>query len=208
MIGDSDLGGIGLLSEGRPMAAMPAPRKRRAGTRRMIGFASLALPFAAAAILLTPGLRAGLRTQAAARADLARPAVLAADPETLPAVPVLWEKLNLAGLPVEAAQDLRQGKYYYDKRLPGNFGLAIDYWKKAEARLKEAGPAELKDLVESAEAELARQFNADSADVFVLLKQGKRDYAVTLLERMRADYIDIGAPQHVWASQTLYRRRR
>jgi hypothetical protein len=42
----------------------------------------------------------------------------------------------------------------------------------------------------------------------VLLKQGKTTQAVALLERMRADYLDINAPQYQWASLMLYRRRR
>ncbi|HTW91138.1 MAG TPA: TadE family protein [bacterium] len=95
----------------------------------------------------------------------------------------------------------------YDKRLPGNFGLAIDFWKKALARLAGTNRDGVQRLVASAEGELARQFSADSADAFVLLKQGKRDEAVALLEKMRADYLDINAPQCSWASKILARRR-
>jgi hypothetical protein len=29
-----------------------------------------------------------------------------------------------------------------------------------------------------------------------------------LLDKMRADYLDINSPQYIWASQMLYRRRR
>ena len=86
--------------------------------------------------------------------------------------------------------------------------MAIDFWKKALAHTEGANRDGVQRLVASAENELASRFSADSADVFVLLEQGKRDYAVTLLERMRVDYLDIHAPQHVWASQMLYRRRR
>jgi hypothetical protein len=32
--------------------------------------------------------------------------------------------------------------------------------------------------------------------------------AVALLEKMRADYLDINSPQYKWASQMLYKRRR
>ena len=123
---------------------MPALAKRPARARRAVGLASLAPLLIVAVVLLAPGLRKSLRPQLAAGADLAPARGIAADIGTLPAVPVLWEKLDLSAMPAEVAQDLSQGKYYYDKRLPGNFGLAIDYWKKAQARLGEAGPAELK----------------------------------------------------------------
>jgi hypothetical protein len=108
----------------------------------------------------------------------------------------------------EVAQNLRNGKYYYEKRLPGNFGLAIDYWQKALAALGEADRTGVQRLVTAAERELASHFSADSADAFVLLKQGKRDQAVVLLEKMRADYLDINSPQYRWASLMLERRRR
>ncbi|MEO0086381.1 MAG: hypothetical protein ABIK37_07105 [candidate division WOR-3 bacterium] len=121
---------------------------------------------------------------------------------------VLWEKIDLAALPAEVAQDLRSGKYYYDRRVPGNFGLAISRWKQALAHSGSESRDLVADLVAAAERELAVQFNADSGDVMVLLKQGKQAQAITLLEKMRADFPDVSAPQYVWASVMLSRRRR
>jgi len=207
VIEDSDLNGIESPSVEPPVLEEPAPRRRPAGARRLIGIASLALFLIIAVILLTPSLRKDFLPQVA-KALSVRVASSPANPEPLMAVPVLWERLDLGAMPADVAQDLGQGKYYYEKRLPGNFGLAIDYWKKALARLEGADRDGVQRLVASAEKELARQFSADSADAFVLLKQGRRDQAVALLERMRADYLDINAPQYVWASQMLSRRRR
>jgi len=209
VIEDSDLNGLGSLPSGEPPSLeVPALGKRPARTKRLIGIASLALFLIVAVILLTPSLRKDFLPQLAAKAGLVRAASPPAAPESLPTVPVLWKRLDLSAMPAEVAQDLSQGRYYYEKRLPGNFGLAIDYWRKALARLGGAAPRDVQSLVASAERELARQFSADSADAFVLLKQGKRDQAVILLEKMRADYLDINAPQYVWASQMLTRRRR
>jgi len=155
-----------------------------------------------------PSLRKEFLPELAAKAGLVKHAKPQVEPESLPAVPVLWERLELGTMPDSVAEDLRQGKYYYEKRLPGNFGLAIDYWQKALAGLGEAYRTGVQHLVTAAERELARQFSADSADAFVLLKQGKRDQAVALLEKMRADYLDVNAPQYRWASLMLERRRR
>ena len=207
MIEDSDLNGIESPSGEQPPGEMPALGKRPARTKRLVGIASLALFLIVAVILLTPSLRNDFLPQLAARVGLVR-AASPADREPLPAVPILWERLDLGTMPADVAQDLSQGKYYYDKRLPGNFGLAIDYWKKALARLEGSDRDGVKGLVAAAELELARQFSADSADAFVMLKQGKRAEAVTLLLKMRADYLDINAPQYVWASQMLYGRVR
>ena len=68
----------------------------------------------------------------------------------------------------------------------------------------------LAGMMESLERreELARQFSTDSGDAVVLLKQGKRDEAVSLLAKMRSDYLDITAPQYVWTSKMLSRHRR
>jgi len=207
MIEDSDLDGLETVAVELELADEPIRKKRPSKIIRLVGIATLALVLLFAVIYLTPSLRNDFVPRMAAKVGLikapARPA-----PEPLPGVPVLWERLNLGTMPDEVIQDLRQGKYYYEKRLPGNFGLAIDYWKKALARLGEADRGGVQNLVTAAEAELARHFSADSADAFVLLKQGRTAQAVALLEKMRADYLDINAPQYKWASQMLYRRRR
>jgi len=203
MIEDSDLNSVEFTSEELAPVEEPARRKRPARTGRLVGIAALALILVVAVILLTPSLRKDFLPQLAARAGLLRPAPHPA-PESLPPVPALYERLDLGAMPESVAEDLRSGKYYYEKRLPGNFGLAIDYWKQAMAHLGEASREPDRRLFTSAERELARQFSADSADAFVLLKQGKRDQAVTLLLKMRADYLDINAPQYVWASQMLH----
>jgi hypothetical protein len=207
VIEDSDLTDAGSPSGELQTVAEPAQKKRLSKTRRLMGMASLALLLIVAVVLLTPSLRKDFLPRLA-KARSARAASSPADPEPLLAVPVLWEKLDLDAMPDSVAQDLRQGKYYYDKRLPGNFGMAIDYWKQALALPGGAGRDEVKRLVASAEEELARQFSSDSGDAMVLLKQGKRGEAVSLLGKMRADYLDIAAPQYVWTSKTLSRYRR
>jgi hypothetical protein len=63
-------------------------------------------------------------------------------------------------------------------------------------------------LIAAAERELAGQFSSDSGDAVVLLKQGKRDQAIILLEKMRADFPAIASPQYNWASVMLSRQRR
>jgi len=186
----------------------PVPTRRPGKAGRLAGIALLALLLIVAVIYLTPSLRKDFLPELAARTGLVRRAPKPAAPEVLPAVPVLWERLELGAMPDSVAEDLRQGKYYYEKRLPGNFGLAIDYWKKALAGVDEADSAGVQRLVTAAERELARQFSADSADAFILLKQGKMKQAVALLEKMRADYLDIASPQYKWASEMLYKRRR
>jgi hypothetical protein len=120
----------------------------------------------------------------------------------------VWDQLDLVAMPVEVAQNLKAGRFYYDNRFPGNFGLAIGYWKQALALLAGDGRGRVESLVGSAEQELAGQFASDSGDAMVLLKQGKRAEAVVLLEKMRADFLDVNAPQYAWASQMLSRRRR
>jgi len=207
MTEDFDINDIESVPDYPAETWLPAVPERPARPRRPARFVSLALIPLVAVIVLAPGLRKRLRPQLAAGAGSA----LTARPsgtDTLPAVLALWKKLDLDELPAEAVRDLRQGKYFYDNRMPGNFGLAIDYWEKAVARSGGTGRDDLQRLIASARQELARWFSADSSNAFVLLKQGKRDQALALLERMRADYLDITTPQYVWASQTLARRRR
>jgi hypothetical protein len=207
MIEDSDLNDVGSSSGELQTIEEPVQAKRPAKTRRLIGMAALALLLIVAVILLTPSLRKDFFPQLT-KSRAARVVAPQADSEPLLAVPVLWEKIDLDAMPDSVEQDLRQGKYYYDKRLPGNFGMAIDYWKQALALSGGAGGEELKNLVASAEEELARQFSKDSADALVLTKQGKRGEAVSLLAKMRSDYLDITAPQYVWTSKMLSRYRR
>jgi hypothetical protein len=208
LIEDSDLEGLESVSGELATFEEPVQRKRLGKAPRLAGIAALALILIAGVIYFTPSLRNDFLPKLAAKAGLVRHAPKPVDPESLLAVPVLWERLDLGAMPESVAQNLTQGKYYYEKRLPGNFGLAIDYWKKALAGLGETDRSGVQRLVSSAERELAQQFSADSADAFVLLKQGKRDQAVVLLDKMRADYLDINSPQYIWASQMLYRRRR
>jgi hypothetical protein len=207
MIEDSDLNGLESVPTELVTFEEPVPQKRPRKVGRLAGIAGLALVLIVGVIFFTPSLRKDFLPELAAKAGLVR-RTSKPDPEPLPAVPVLWQKLSLGAMPDSVIDDLRQGKYYYEKRLPGNFGLAIDYWKKALAGVGEADRDDVQRLVTSAEQELARHFSADSADAFVLLKQGKTKQAVALLEKMRADYLDINSPQYVWASQMLYRRRR
>jgi hypothetical protein len=208
MIEDSDLNGLDSAAVGLESVEAPTRKKRPSRIIRLVGIASLAIFLMLAVIFLTPSLRNDFVPRMAVKVGLMKPRPRPVKPEPLPAVPVLWERLDLGALPDEVAQDLTQGKYYYEKRLPGNFGLAIDYWKKSLARLGEGDRGGVQNLVTAAEEELARQFSADSSDAFVLIKQGKRDQATALLLRMRADYLDIDAPQYIWASKMLYRRIR
>jgi hypothetical protein len=208
MIEDSDLDGLESVSGELATFEEPVPRKRLGNAPRLAGIATLAVVLILGVILLTPTLRNDFLPKLAAKAGMILHKPKPVAPESLLAVPVLWERLGLGAMPDDVVRNLTQGKYYYEKRLPGNFGLAIDYWKKALAGLGEADRSGVQRLVTSAERELAKQFSADSADAFVLLKQGKRDEAVALLEKMRADYLDISSPQYIWASQMLYKRRR
>jgi hypothetical protein len=186
----------------------PVLQKRPGKIGRLAGIALLALVLIGVVIAFVPSLRKEFLPELAAKAGLVRHTKPQVEPESLPPVPVLWSRLSLQAMPAEVAQDLEHGKYYYEKRLPGNFGLAIDYWQKALAGLDEADRTGVQNLITAAQRELNRQFSADSADAFVLLKQGKRDQAVALLEKMRADYLDINAPQYRWSSLMLERRRR
>ncbi len=208
MTEDSDLNELESVSTELATIEEPVQRKRPGKAARLVGIALLALLLIVGVIYFTPSLRKDFLPSLVARTGLVRHAPKPAAPESLAAVPVLWQRLNLGTMPDSVVQNLTQGKYYYEKRLPGNFGLAIDYWKRAAVGLGEKERGGVQRLVESAEKELARQFSADSGDAFVLLKQGKRDEAVALLEKMCADYLDINSPQYIWASQMLYRRRR
>jgi hypothetical protein len=208
VIEDSDLNELESISGELEVIEEPVWKKRPSKAGRLAGIALLALILIVGVIFLTPSLRREFLPQIAKTANLVLHKPKPAAPESLPAVPVLWERLDLGRFPDDVAQNLRQGKYYYEKRLPGNFGLAIDYWKKALAVPGETDLSDVQRLVASAEQELARQFSADSADAFVMLKQGRRDEATALLEKMRADYLDINAPQYVWASRMLYRYHR
>ena len=207
MYDDSDLQSVGYPSGEPPPVVEHIETKRPTKRRKLIGIALLAFALVIAVIVIMPGL-AKKSPPKPSKAPSAPVASTPADPGPLSVVPILWEKLDLGAVPADVAQDLRLGKYYYDRRLPGNFGMAINYWKQALARPGGAGRDDLQSLLASAEMELARQFSADSGDAFVLLKQGKRDQAVILLEKMRADYLDITAPQYIWASVMLSRRRR
>ncbi|MBM3330734.1 hypothetical protein FJY68_02640 [candidate division WOR-3 bacterium] len=204
---DSDYGELEYSSGELVRAEDPVARRPAARTGWLAGMAMLALVLVVGVVLLTPGLRSELLSWFSAGDGHVRVAPSLAAAEPLPEVPALWVKLDLDALPEEAVQALKQGKYYYDKSQPGNFGLAIDYWQRALAMTQGAKREAVRRLVASGEKELARRFSADSADVFVLLKQGRRDDAWALLATMRRDYLDVNAPQHVWASKLLYRRR-
>ncbi len=207
MIEDSDLNELETPYEEAPTLEEPVQEKGPSRAGRLAGIAVLALILIAAVIYLTPSLRNEFFPQVA-KSRAAKAALQKTDPDTLASVPILWGRLSLGGMPDSAAVQLRQGKYYYDKRLPGNFGLAIDYWKKAMARLEGKDRDRVQSLVLSAQLELDREFSLDSADAFVLMKQGKQAQAIFLLQKMRADYLDINSPQYKWASRMLYRRIR
>lgn len=205
MIKDYDIEGVEYTPE-EPAVREPAAKKRPGKARRLVAVAALAILLVVAAGIFTPSLRKQLlpRPPQRARARAASVAPIPADTTPLPEVPAAWVRINLRAMPSDVREDLELGKYYYDRRLPGNFGLAIYHWQQALARRERD---DLKVLVASAERELARQFSGDSVDAFVLLKQGNRSEAVLLLERMRADYLDITAPQYVWTSRMLRRFR-
>jgi len=192
---------------GAPSLEESAARKRPTRTRRLIGSTVLASLLIVAVIVITPKQLKRLLPHPHA-APAARVASSPVDPGPLPVVQAAWAELSLKAMPADVAQDLESGKYYYDKRFPGNFGLAISYWEQALARPGGADREDVQTLVASAERELAGQFTRDSGDVIVLLKQGKKDLAVVLLDKMRADYLDIAAPQYRWASVMLSRYRR
>jgi hypothetical protein len=182
-----------------------AARKRPTRTRRLVGIALFVFLSVAAVIVITPRLVKRFLPQLT-KARSARVASSPVDPGPPPTVQVVWEQLDLGAMPADVAQDLKSGKYYYDNRFPGNFGLAIDYWKQAQASSSDTSAVQ--SLVASAERERVGQFSSDSGDVIVLLKQGKRDQAVALLDKMRADFLDIAASQYRWASAMLSRQRR
>ena len=212
MIKDYDIEGVEYTPE-EPVVREPVKKKSPGRTKilRLVLVAGVAMLALAGAVYLTPSLRKQFmpspkqpvkaRPAAAAASTTSNPTDSAAP---LPSVPVAWARVNFGAIPRNALEDLELGKYYYDRRLPGNFGLAIHYWKQALDRKERE---DLKTLVASAETELALQFSGDSVDAFVLLKQGNRDEAVLLLDRMRADYLDITAPQYVWTSKMLRRFR-
>ncbi|MBM3313327.1 hypothetical protein FJY70_01885, partial [candidate division WOR-3 bacterium] len=157
-----------------------APAQERPGTRlrRLGGLALLALALLAAVIYFTPFLREEFLPRPV-KPRPAPPVEAAAALDTTPSVYAIWRLLDLSALPESAGEELRLGKYFYDRRQPGNFGLAIEHWRKALGQVQE-GREQVQSLIASAESELARQFSLDSADAFVLLKQGKRDQAVAL----------------------------
>ena len=192
---------------GEPAAKGTAETKLPVRTRRLIGIALLALLSAAAVIVITPKRLRGFLPRLP-RLHSARVAPPPADPGPLPTVQAAWEELDLSAMSADVAQDLKSGKYYYDKRFPGNFGLAISYWKRAQAQASSSDSSGVRSLVASAERERTGQFGSDSGDVAVLLKQNKRDQAVVLLDKMRADFLDIADPQYRWASAMLSRLRR
>ncbi len=186
-------------------------KKRLARIRRLIGAAVLALLLFVALAVLAPGALKILLPKPRPLSLVPRPSSLASAPvdtEPLPTVPVAWEKLDLGAMPADVALDLTSGRYYYDKRFPGNFGLAIGSWKQALDRLAAPDRDGVQRLIAAAELELAGQFRADSGDAIVLIKQGKRGLAIVLLEKMRADFPDVTTPQYAWASTTLSRLRR
>lgn len=205
MIKDYDIEGVEYTPE-EPVVREPVQKKRSSKVRRLAGVAALAVLLVVGAFVLMPSLRSQLLPRPPRRVTAHSASVSPApvDSTPLPEVPAAWARINLRAMPGDVQEDLELGKYYYDKRLPGNFGLAIYYWKQAQARQERE---DLKVLVASAERELARQFSGDSVDAFVLLKQGNRSEAVLLLDRMRADYLDITAPQYVWTSRMLRRFR-
>ena len=197
---------------GEPSAVEePAEKKRLARIRRLIGAALLALLSVVALIVLAPGLLKVFLPKPRSLSLAPRPSPVTsapADTEPLPSVRVAWEKLDLGAMPADVALDLTSGRYYYDKRFPGNFGLAIGSWKQALDRLAAPDRDGVQRLIAAAELELAGQFRADSGDAIVLIKQGKRGLAIVLLEKMRADFPDITSHQYAWASTTLSRLRR
>ncbi len=207
MVEGSDLHSVMYPTGEPPEVEEPVEKKQPNKTRRLVVIALLALLLVGAGIVLTPSLLKKFLPRPPEKRS-APVASSPAGPGPLPAVQVLWERLDLGAMSADVAQNLKLGKYYYDQRFPGNFGLAIGYWKQALAHPSGADRDGIQSLVASAEGELARQFHSDSGDAVVLLKKGKLDQAVTLLERMRANFIDITAPQYVWASVMLSRRRR
>lgn len=194
-----------------PAAASPAPRRGPARFARLSGVALLALLLTAGAVYLTPRLRRQLLSAPAQPRPASVPAAADSPPAVAPPpaapVPVIWEELDLDALPDAVAQPLRLGRYYYDRRLPGNFGLAIHYWQRACSLATGPGAETIGRLVAAARAELGRRFSGDSADVLVLFRQGRKTQALELLRSMRADYLDITAPQYIWTSVMLHRRR-
>ncbi|MEO0108636.1 MAG: hypothetical protein ABIK62_05630 [candidate division WOR-3 bacterium] len=216
MIENPDLPQI-VLTEDGPLIKPEDPRPRKppvTKTRRLVGAGLLAFILILVGVASFPAVstRLGLTSRDVKWQPSTRGPKSAdrnsAHAKPVAAVQVVWERLNLRALPADVAQALESGKYYYDNRYPGNFGLAIGYWKQALARLSGADREVVQDLIASAETELARQFTTDSGDVMVLLKQRKKDQAILLLEKMRADFLDITAPQYIWTSVMLARQRR
>jgi len=207
MSDNSDFQYIVNTADSEPTPRQSAPPKALSRTRRLVGALLLALTSVLAFITITPDqLREVVLSPF--RAHSARAPSPLASSESLPPVPEIYRRLHPNALPRAVAQDLESGRYYYDNRFPGNLGLAIACWRRALTHYGKSAPEELQRLIASAEKERARQFSQDSSDVCILLKQGKNDQAVMFLERMRADFLDITAPQYVWTSVMLSRYRR
>lgn len=201
---------VGYVSEEATTPEGPPKTKRPRKAReisKLAFVAAFAFVLGAGVYAFTPRLLKEVRPLHH-KARSAPAAASEAAQDTLAPVPALWGKLDVSDMPDSVVEALKSGKYYYDYRFPGNFGLAINYWQRALACLNGAHRDVVQSLVTSAQRELSRQFSTDSADAFVLLKQGKQDLAVALLERMRADYPDIRSRQYAWTSLMLYRRRR
>lgn len=253
MLDDSDLLRV-VDPSGKPVEPQePAKKKRHTRTVRLILTGLLAFIAVAAVMTFTPARDITRSRLAAAASSICRlirnrvtgqvqnpkpqaenpgpkpPAQPSTDPALVPTVQAAWQQLDLSALPTDVVPDLESGKYYYDRRFPGNFGLAIRYWQEALAGAEASDSSHgvvghdpdrvglgscpltsnvVRSLVAAAEKELAQQFSTDSGDAVVLLKQHKKDQAVSLLEEMRADYLDITAPQYVWASVMLDRQNR
>jgi hypothetical protein len=207
MIEDSDLYRVADLSGEPPTIETPTEAKKpNKGFR--LGLVAMLAVIAVIAVIVYTQLPAMRNKRPSPKASPTPAAKTLPEPQPVLAAPVAWERLDVSAISESAAKDLKAGKYYYDNRLPGNFGLAIGYWKQALSHMGEADREGVQNLVTSAENELIRQFSADSADVLVLLKKGSKDEAVRLLGAMRADFLDIDAPQYVWTSMMLFRWRK
>ena len=215
MTEDTDLNGTEYPVEDRaeypaedtPAIDTPVEAKKPAKSRRLILIGFVAFIAVVAVMVFTQMPRAKPKPPALKATAVAIKPAPAADPAPIPVVQVAWEGINLGAMPADAAQDLKSGKYYYDNRIPGNFGMAIGYWKQAMTQLSGTDRDGVTNLVAAAENELAGQFRKDSGDVVVLIKQGKRVQAVNLLTTMRANFLDITDHHYIWTSAMLARWR-